>query len=71
MKWNEIMFFLQAWIEHFNMSIYILIGAMFNKQQITFVHDFIFCGSVATVGLGHLTVEVSGSHSDTSRSADS
>jgi hypothetical protein len=49
---------------------YILIGAIFNKQQITLKHDF-FCGSEATVGLGHLIVEISGSHSDTLRSVDS
>ena len=34
------------------------------------MHDF-FHGSVATVGLGLLIVEVSRSHSDTSRSVDS
>jgi hypothetical protein len=62
-KWNEIAF-LQAWIEHFNVYTYILIGAIFNKQQIALMHDFV-CGSVATVGLGNLIIEVSGSHSDT------
>jgi hypothetical protein len=32
MKRNEMVFFLQVWIEHFNVYIYILIGAIFNNQ---------------------------------------